>query len=183
MDILSVESMNVILSSYAERGDYYDVDANLQLMKEMGINPNEDSFSFAMEALGKHLLRTDRKSRHTIQEDILGNADNVLVQMEEYGISPNVHIVRNYIELLCLAGEVATATNVVNSCIETGSRSSVNNKTLYRVAMANVNDGNYDAAVYLSSLMTESMPVLDRKIQELKAGQETNSIQGEMNEK
>lgn len=185
-DILSVESMNVILSSHAERGDYHDVYANIQLMQDMEIIPNVDSFSFAMEALGKHLLRVDRNERQrqrqhhhhlheSPQERTLRLADNILEQMEELGIRPNTHVVRNYVELLCLAGEVSTATSVVNSCLDEKAgpaRTVVNNKTLYRVAMANANEGNYRTALHLSSLMTEPMPVLERKLQQMEEQQE-----------
>ena len=47
--LLSVESLNVILSAFAERGDVLNVLQVLEVMRRAGVKPNADSYSFAVD--------------------------------------------------------------------------------------------------------------------------------------
>lgn len=161
---VSVASLNAILSGGAERGD---VDRTLFVMEEFSRNdvePNADSFSFAFEALGKNIARRTRNpaSKQMI-ESYLETSDSFLTEMEERGIAPNHHIIREYVELLCLAHEVETATSVVKETLSNGG--SVNNKTIYRVAMANVDAKNFAIARELTLTASEPLPFLLQNIE------------------
>jgi hypothetical protein len=161
---VSVASLNAILSGGAERGD---VDRTLFVMEEFprnDVEPNADSFSFAFEALGKNIARRTRNpaSKHMI-ESYLETADGFLTEMEERGIAPNHHIIREYVELLCMANEVVTATAVVRETMANGGI--VNNKTIYRVAMANVAGKNFDIARDLCLSASEPLPFLLENIE------------------
>jgi hypothetical protein len=98
-------------------------------------------------------------------------ADLILTKMEQNSIEPSVDIIRNYLELLCLAGEVETATSVVEQCLSSNNddRSTINNKSIYRVAMANADACNFKKAKQLASKTTENLPLLDKKIRSLES--------------
>jgi hypothetical protein len=170
---VSVASLNAILSGGAERGD---VDRTLFVLEEFSRNdvePNADSFSFAFEALGKNIARRTRNpaSKHMI-ESYLETADSFLTELEERGIAPNHHIVREYVELLCLANEVETATSVVKETQSNGGV--VNNKTIYRVAMANVTAKNFAIARDLALTASEPLPFLLENIERAEQRSEVN---------
>ena len=103
---------------------------------------------------------------------LLRLADNYLTEMEEeWNIEPTQHIIKEYVDLLVLAGDVETATEFVVNLLEQGkhqeqqeqekgqgvvvqsSSSSlldlVNSKTLYRLSKANARLGNEEMAQYL----------------------------------
>jgi hypothetical protein len=161
---VSVASLNAILSGGAERGD---VDRTLFVLEEFSRNdvePNADSFSFAFEALGKNIARRTRNpaSKQMI-ESYLETADSFLTEMEERGIAPNHHIIREYVELLCLANEVETATSVVKETLANGGL--VNNKTIYRVAMAHAAAKNFAIARELTLTASEPLTFLLENIE------------------
>jgi hypothetical protein len=174
---VSVASLNAILSGGAERGD---VDRTLFVMEEFSRNdvePNADSFSFAFEALGKNIARRTRNpaSKQMI-ESYLETADSFLTELEERGIAPNHHIIREYVELLCLANEVETATSVVKETLANGGL--VNNKTIYRVAMANVTAKNFAIARELTLTASEPLPFLLENIERAEQREEANGKHG-----
>jgi hypothetical protein len=156
---VSVAALNAIVSGGAERGD---VDRTVFVLEEFARNdvePNADTFSFAFEALGKNIARRTRNpASKKMIESYLETADSFLTEMEERGIAPSHHIVREYVELLCLANEVETATAVVNETLTNGGV--VNNKTIYRVAMANSAVNNFAVARDLSLTASEPLPFL-----------------------
>lgn len=158
MDV-TVAQLNVILSAGAERGD---IDRTLAILEEYARNnlqPNVDSYGFAFEALGKHLKRRTRKlPEPSLVVDCLSKADMFLTMMEENNVAPNHHVIKEYVELLCIAGEVETATSVVLDSVQTPGL--VNSKTLYRVAMANAHQGQIDIARKMEALSAEPMPFL-----------------------
>lgn len=169
----SVESLNVVLSAFAERGDVNHALSTLSSFETFGLKPNADSYSFAMEVLGKDVNRRKREYIHRKSNSFVGRAqldtnidaaDEILTRMEGEGIDPNSDIIRNYVELLCLADEVTTATAVVNDLLQSKQKSVVNNKAIYRVAIANANLGNFEIARKLASVMTEPAPNLLRAI-------------------
>ena len=85
--------------------------------------------------------------------------------MEEDGVPPSADVVRNYVELLCMGGELSTATALIEDCMTNDEMLSiVNNKALYRVALANAEAGNFDTAKKLASSTSETIPILHRKI-------------------
>jgi hypothetical protein len=137
------------------------------------VEPNADSFSFAFEALGKNIARRTRNpaSKQMI-ESYLETADSFLTELEERGIAPNHHIIREYVELLCLANEVETATSVVKETLANGGL--VNNKTIYRVAMANVTAKNFTIARELTLTASEPLPFLLENIERAEQRDEAN---------
>lgn len=142
----TLSGLNALISASAERGNVYRAFALLEEIPRSNLEADADTYSFAFEALGKSLFR---KLPLTTNEpkliaSILEKADSLLTVMESQGLSPTHHIVREYVEVLCLAGKVDVATNVVLDLI--ASPGSVNSKTAYRVSMANVTAGNFDTA-------------------------------------
>ena len=169
----SVESFNVVLSAYAERGDVGHALSTLFSFEMCGLKPNADSYSFAMEVLGKdvHRRRKEDKFRkreatvtQTVLDKNLDAADEILTRMEAQGIEPTADLIRNYIELLCLSGEINTATSVINDLLQSGKRDIVNNKTIYRVAIANADSGNFETAREVESALTEPIRSLESAI-------------------
>ena len=160
----SVAAFNAVLSGAAERGD---VDRALSMMDEFACNnlePNSDSYSFALETFGKTLSRRRvNPASETLTASCLDLADSILSTIEEKGISLTQHIVRAYVELLCIAQETETATNVVR---QSHTRGLVNNKILYRVAVANLERGNLDVAREMLGNANPPIPGLARKIRQ-----------------
>jgi pentatricopeptide repeat protein len=165
--LLSLESLNVVLSSYAERGDPRDAVEILELMAEKDIEPNADSFSFVIEALGRDIKKRLKTNDHDYIQRNISIANTVLSMMEGKGEAPNTHVIRNYVELLCLGGETETATSIVEdylSSADRGVRNTLNNITIYRVASEHAALGNFERAKALAKQMTEFVPALHRRI-------------------
>ncbi|KAL3919989.1 MAG: hypothetical protein SGILL_003479, partial [Bacillariaceae sp.] len=116
-NLLSLESLNVVMSGYAERGETKQTLDLLALMDQNNIQPNEDSYSFAIEVLGKDIHRRKMTDDPSHVHRNLEIADKILTRMEGSGIEASSFVIRQYIELLCLAGEVDTATTVVEKIV------------------------------------------------------------------
>mmetsp|Transcript_57634 Transcript_57634/g.140778 ORF Transcript_57634/g.140778 Transcript_57634/m.140778 type:complete len:840 (+) Transcript_57634:48-2567(+) len=167
--LLSLESLNLVLSCLAERGDTTDALDLLHMFQEYDIQPNHDSYSFVMESLGKEIHRlqlADPTNEHNSQciRENLELAGSLLTEMEDHGLTPSAPVVRNYLELLCLAKEVVTATAIIDDLLGGEFKDRVSNKSIYRVAIANVDAGNFDKASELEGQTTEFIPILFKKI-------------------
>ncbi|OEU15723.1 hypothetical protein FRACYDRAFT_136750, partial [Fragilariopsis cylindrus CCMP1102] len=164
--LFSLESFNIIMSSYAERGDPHDVAGILNVMIENDIKPNADSYSFVIEALGRDIKKRLKMDDHSYKQRNVEMADTILSMMEEDNIAPTTHVIRHYIELLCLAGEIETATSIVEDFLSSSKdgNTRVNNITIYRVAIENAILENYEVAKKLCSMTSEHISALHRKI-------------------
>jgi hypothetical protein len=164
---ISTEQLNCVMSAMAERGDIYCISLIVDEFKRVELEMNADSYSFALEALGKHLHRVRKvgEPSESVLRDCLEKASEYLSAMEDSDIVPTAHIIREYVELLCQANEVDTAADVVLEAIEGGIP--VNNKTVYKVAIALSELQNFDAARSLANKLRETLPELleniDRK--------------------
>jgi pentatricopeptide repeat protein len=170
--------LNAIMSGAAERGD---IDRTLSLLEEFqrnGVAPDADSYSFAMEALGKHLSRrTKTPAGQRVKDQCLDTASELLTRMEDEGVLPTHHIIRDYVELLCRAGQVGVATDIVLESMElqtTDNEDSpmplVTDKTVYRVAMANAKQKNFEVARQVAACSSEPLPFLWRAIEAREMG-------------
>ena len=158
--------LNVILSASAERGDLERTHLLLEEFGHFGTPLDADSYSFAMEACGKHLARRTRTvARPALVEQCLDAAVSLLTRMEEQGIAPTHHVIREYVELLCFAGQTETATQVILEAAECDLRL-VSNKAVHRVGMANVKRGNYQVARQVANLASEPQLYLLRSIEQ-----------------
>ncbi len=169
MNILEVEgcptsqaAINAVLSAAAERGD---LDATLSIAEEViprfNLQMDSDSFSFAMEAAGKHLSRrTQAGTSEEIIQKVLTAADTILSDMERQGIPPTQYILRDYVEMLCCAKEVDTATTVVRELAQSAEKGLLNSKIIYCVAIANVKLGNFEVAEEIANASPEPMPLI-----------------------
>lgn len=82
--------------------------------------------------------------------------------MEDAGIPPSHHVIRDYVFLLCHAEDLEAATSLVLEMPkEVGL---VRGKTIYWVAMANLKRRNYDTARRLALCALEPMPFLMEEI-------------------
>jgi len=162
---VTLAAYNVVLSGSAERGD---VDRIIKLWSELERNdlvPNTDSYSFLFESLGKNLRRKQIQNRRFnnqnqfFVDNCLATADLYLSKMEEQGLAPTQQIVRDYAELLCLAGQVDTATAIVLESFEKGEGHLVSDKTIYRVAMANANIQQFDVARQVANCRPDDEPI------------------------
>ena len=160
----SVATLNVVMSAYAERGAADTVLQMLDDFSKVGLDPDANSFSFAIEALGKDLHRRNKGYETGLVAKNLDAADSILSKMEAENVEPTSDIIRNYVELLCLAGEVETATGVVEDILQREQSGLLNDKILYRVAMANIEISNLDAARKLASATGEHVTKLHRVI-------------------
>ena len=167
--LVSLESLNVIMSAYAERGDPSDAADILNLMIEYDIKPNADSYSFVIEGLGRDIKKRLKQDDESYKQKSIKIADSILSMMEESGTAPTTQVLRHYVELLCLAGEIQTATSIVKDFLSSSRNNKdeerkINNITIYRIAVENARVGNYDVAKELASMTTEVIPALYRKI-------------------
>ncbi|GKY96436.1 hypothetical protein MPSEU_000603100 [Mayamaea pseudoterrestris] len=161
---VSTEQLNCVMSAMAERGDVHCVSFVIDEFKRFGLEMDADSYSFALEGLGKHLYRVRKvgEPSEDVLRDCLEKASEYLSAMEDAEIVPTAHIIREYVELLCQADEVDTANEVVLEALESGGL--VNHKTVYRVAMAQADLGNFVAARSLASTLSETLPELMDKV-------------------
>jgi pentatricopeptide repeat protein len=162
-DLQSLETVNALMSCYAERGDVSDVLFLLKTLRSNKLNPDVNSYSFAVEVLGKNIHRWGKSSDPAMIQENLDHADSILGMMEADGILPSRDLLRNYVELLCIAGESDTANMVIDDMLS-NTPESVCSKALYRIAMVNAERGDFDKARYLASLITDDIPILVKKI-------------------
>jgi hypothetical protein len=176
---ISTCMLNAILSGGAERGD---IDRSLSLLDEFARNdvrPDADSYSYALEALGKHLSRRTRKpAGPDVEGQCLETAGSLLTMMEDQGVAPTHHVIREYVELLCRTGQVDVATGVVLDSMglesadeEDGPMPLVSSKVIYRVATANLQQKKFDVARRLASCSSEPIPWLLRAIEKQELGE------------
>jgi hypothetical protein len=157
---VTVSCLNVILSCLAEIGD--SVGAFDLIFKRFdniyNLKPNVDSYCYALESLGKRVLRSLRhSSAEETKENCILQAGILLNRMEQQNIVLTQRIILEYTELLCLT-DLATASHVVfDTYSELGF---VHSKIIYRVAMANSKSGNHDIAKKIASLADIEMPNL-----------------------
>ena len=71
--------------------------------------------------------------------------------------------IRNYVELLCIAGESTTANLLVDDMLKQIPKS-ICSKTLYRLALTNAENGEFERAQQLASRITDDIPTLMAKI-------------------
>jgi len=158
-----LETFNAVMSCYSERGDTLDVFGILDHMVLKGISPDCNSYSFAMEALGKCIHRRRLHDKPSKIQENLDHADRILCMMEENHVLPSTDFVRNYVELLCLVGETKTADALVDDMLEQFPES-VCSKTLYKLAVTNAEQGEFERAKKLASRITDHIPTLMSKI-------------------
>jgi pentatricopeptide repeat protein len=161
---ISIGSFNTILSAFSGMGRIEQAMDFLEQASALGLEPDVESYSFAIEALGKDLLRRRGAIPKALKEKSLEQAGSILDEMEQRNVSPSHDIVRNYVELLCLSGEVATATGVVKDALASNQPPLVSNKTIYRIAMANADQGHFCAARDLAYRTSEPIRTLHRNI-------------------
>jgi hypothetical protein len=165
---VSVAALNTIMSGSAERGDVDRVVALLEEYERNALAPDSCTLSFAFEALGKHLRRRTRNpATEQVIQSCLVTAESFLDTMEELGIAPTHYIIRNYVELLCQADQVETATDVVVDAVRE-DQELVNSKIIYRVALANANMGRFGEARDLADIWHEPIPYLLENIERAK---------------
>ena len=152
------------MSGYAERGDVTQAMRVLEEFTRNYLEPDVDTYSFAIEVLGKDLHRRRGKFSPRLLTKNIDTADEILSQMEKERIAPTGDIIRNYTELLVLANEVSTATGVLKDVMQNNQSHIINNKTIYRVAMANAETGNFDLARNLAACTSEHISILHRNI-------------------
>ena len=151
---ITTSMMNVLMSSAAERGD---IDCVLSLLKDFeryNIGFDDDTISFGFESLGKNLLRRrnfngkEFLSRSSTSLDHIDAcmvvADVLLSHMDDHQVKTSDHIIRNYVEFLCMAGHVETATSILLEAVQ--EKGLVSSKSIYRVAMANAKMFRFDIA-------------------------------------
>jgi hypothetical protein len=164
---ITTAMMNVLLSSAAERGDIDRVLSILQDFDRCGTPFNAETISFGFESLGKNLSRRRKFNHNFLDRDSPAVRDHVgacmvvanalLNQMDDHQIETTDHIIRNYVEFLCLAGYIETATTIVmEACSE---KRLVSSKAIYRVAMANAKSFRFDVARQVATCDSNSEPL------------------------
>lgn len=122
-----------------------------------------------MEAVGKHLgRRTQSGTSEEVVQRVLAAADTILSNMESQGISPTQYILRDYVEMLCHANEVDTATSVVRELATSAESKLLNSKIIYCVAVANAKQGNFEVATEIANASPEPMPFVHSVLRRLK---------------
>lgn len=158
----SLVSLNVIMSACAECGD---VERTFSVLFDdfprYNIEPNEDSFSFAMEALA---VNARAQEAAFDKKSLLEAAEDLLDMMSARNVAVDRHVFHEYIRVLLNSGDLETATASTFDVIGTKAFE-VDNKTI--VILINslcVASGSFDLARQLASLTTEPLPFLLKKI-------------------
>ena len=158
---INLASLNLVMTAWAERGDDKQCRALLNQFEDFGLKPCIYSYGCIIESLGKAMAcRT--YSRNQLEARCVRTADEIMGELERWNIAPDRNFVRQYVELLLQFDQVETANEVLDSML--GTKGLVDNRTLYRVATANIKTGNLVKARWYSVRGTESMPFLQSKI-------------------
>jgi hypothetical protein len=161
---ITVSLLNILLAVAAERGNSeYAFSVLTHDFGTHNLEPNADSFCFAIESLGKNALKERHTSHATeVINNILMKAEAILSIMESAGIVPTQHIIKEYTEVLCQTGQLETATEVVFDTYN--DLGSVSSKTVYRVAMANARAGRHEIAREIAKYSDLPVPFLTHNI-------------------
>lgn len=151
---ITTSIMNVLMSAAAERGD---IDRLLSILKDFerySVPFNADTISFGFESLGKNLMRRRNFNNTFLDQTRASTRDHIdacmvvanvlLNHMDDHQVKTTDHIIRNYIEFLCMAGHVETATSIILEAVQ--EKGLVSSKSIYRVAMANAKLFRFDVA-------------------------------------
>jgi hypothetical protein len=179
--------MNIILSAHAWHGSPKECLALLDLFHEKEWSPDIDSFTFALEAVGKsskrivmsESLKKDPGKRKNLLDWHLEIAEYILNQVEETRdkqgnpIQLNKRFIRNYVEFLCLLDDHKTAGLVAIDFMEQAGRLEqiVDNKTLLCIAVAHAKKGDFDLARQFVASFSERLPFVDIKIDRIQDDQ------------
>lgn len=165
---VTVSAVNAILSATAERGNRKR-SAYLRQRWFSGIlEPDVDTICYCMEVLGKHWYRRLNRSTAAVQRT-LEDADDLLQYMDERGIAPSHHVIREYVELLCQLEQYDLAQQVLDRM----PSELIHNKTLHRVAMTYVDRGEYDKALEVTRRAVPPMPFLVERIERTRYYEDT----------
>ena len=172
--------LNVLMAAHSWRGNVDRCMDLLDAFRDNGWSPDEDSFSYAMESVGKaskrltdnQKLRLHPRKREALVESYFEATEMILARLEETTskdgnpIEPSHHFIGNYVEFLCTLGETRTAGLVVQDFLKQDERIGqlVDNKTLWRVAMAHAENGQYVMAREFAASTSEILPFMDVKI-------------------
>lgn len=152
-----------MMSCYAERGDVMKVFDILRTIRLHNLKPDVNSYSFAMEVLGKEINKSQNSKDTLFVQKKLDDANKILDMMETDGITPSRDLTRNYIKLLCLADELDTAKLVVDDLMKV-SPNSVCSMALYQLVKANLDKGDLATSKELASRISDNMPDIQRMI-------------------
>lgn len=158
-DLISLETLNAMMSFYAYRGDVTNVFHILKTMRSRNIKPDIHSYSFAMEVLGKHILALTSNATPYQLQVAWDHATNILDEMEKDDVLISRDLLRNYIELLCVTGESNLADSVVDDMIR-DSPDLVCSKTLYTLIKVNVDNRDFDRARTLARQIRDDIPTI-----------------------
>ncbi|KAL7572997.1 hypothetical protein ACA910_007494 [Epithemia clementina (nom. ined.)] len=135
------------------------------LLDTTRLHPNADTFSFLLEGLGKNLLLAKEEDPYNselglrqkrVVDDkmiqwLVRTADAFLSEMEDvWQLEPTQHIIKEYVELLVLAGDLETATDMILNALDQGQVHLISSKALYRLSRANAQHGRTDIAQRLA---------------------------------
>ena len=173
----SLNSLNAIMSACAENGD---VDRTFSVLfddfKRNNIDLNEESFSFAMEALAVS-SRTDDIADEKVSR--LEAAEELLNMMEARDIKINHNVFHEYVRVLLNYGQLEMATAATLDAYETKGFE-VENKTIVLLVNAHGgDDGNYEKARELAGRTTEPFDFLATRIDRWERGEEQDDAMDE----
>ena len=184
------------MSAFGWKGDVHGCLSLLNKSIDYGLSPDTDTFSFALESVGKATkrlvsnknLRIAPFKRQSILDDNVKAAEQILARFEASRdrdlrpFAPTHHFVRNYVEFLCILGQVETASMVVTDFLSPAGDTEgrlVDNKTLARVAVANAEAGDFGMARKCLASMSEALPFLEEKIDRLEDEMQQETHQAE----
>ena len=165
---MSVASMNTILSACGELGEVDRAFATLDEMERFGMDPDQDSYSYAMESLANELKQRQKQQQQqppwdeTKKASRLEAAEALLDCMENQGLSVSQHVFHQYINLLTTVDEVELATQCIQDAL--GSGLEVANLTIKIVVDSQIEQGNFDVALELAEKTTEPFDFLFDRI-------------------
>lgn len=163
--LVSVASLNVILYACAELGEVDRAFATLDDFPLHNLEPNQDTYSFVLEALARNMdpgLYNDEEQRMADAPSRLDAADAVLAIMEGNNVPLCHHGIHQYARLLFNIGELDEAAKFILERKESGEN--ISNKTFFILASEFGRRGNFDMARLLESKTTEPLHFLRERL-------------------
>lgn len=110
-------------------------------------------------------------------ESYIVTADAFIERMEEKGVHPTHHIIRDYVEFLCHMEQVDTANEVVFGVMEDPAL--VGSKTLYRLSMANSKRQQFDTARDLANFPGAPPPMRELMLRNIAREEQDDNSKSE----
>lgn len=159
---VTVSTLNMVCSGYAELGQVNRAFAMFDDFTKYQLDPDEDTYSYMMEALSK-ASGGDMQTSASLLAKYYTAAEWLINTMTEKDVVINHHTLHYYVHTLGNLGEFDAAQSAVLDALDVGLN--VSNKTLTMLISECGERGDLDMARFFASKLSEPLHFVEKRIE------------------